>query len=156
MQALRRYGFGVVVCGAIGLPVQAAAQDEPAAVLSAVQTFFDGMRDKDTVKVLSTVDPVARLIAVTPAGEIQAIPMAQFLRAVSGPRALDERIYDPEIRVDRNLATVWAWYDITVDGQFSHCGVDAFQLTKGANGWRITQIADSRQREGCTTARAKP
>ncbi|MBI5914693.1 MAG: nuclear transport factor 2 family protein [Bacteroidetes bacterium] len=33
----------------------------------------------------------------------------------------------------------------------SHCGVDAFQLFKGENGWKITQISDTRRRENCQT-----
>jgi hypothetical protein len=32
---------------------------------------------------------------------------------------------------------------------FSHCGVNAFQLFKGADGWKIFHIADTRRREGC-------
>ena len=33
--------------------------------------------------------------------------------------------------------------------QFSHCGVDAFQLAKYQEGWKVVTLADTRQREGC-------
>jgi hypothetical protein len=35
------------------------------------------------------------------------------------------------------IATVWAPYDFWIDGKFSHCGVDAFDLIKTDKGWRI-------------------
>lgn len=35
-------------------------------------------------------------------------------------------------------------------GDFSHCGIDAFQLFKDDKGeWKITQIVDTRRKEGC-------
>jgi hypothetical protein len=36
-----------------------------------------------------------------------------------------------------------------VDGEFSHCGVDAFILVLTEDGWRILSIADTRTTEGC-------
>jgi hypothetical protein len=35
------------------------------------------------------------------------------------------------------IATVWAPYDFWIDGKFSHCGVDAFDLIKTDKGSRI-------------------
>jgi len=32
---------------------------------------------------------------------------------------------------------VWAPYDFWRDGKFSHCGVDAFDLIKTDEGWKI-------------------
>jgi len=48
-----------------------------------------------------------------------------------------ERIWNPEVRVHGSIATVWAPYDFWVDGKFSHCGVDAFDLIKTPDGWKI-------------------
>ena len=47
------------------------------------------------------------------------------------------------------LATVWADYDFHFGKTFSHCGVDAVQLLKTAEGWKIVSIADTFVREGC-------
>ena len=60
-----------------------------------------------------------------------------------------ERIFDPEVRIDGTLASVWAPYDFHLNKQFSHCGVDAFHLLKLQDGWRIVALSDSFQREGC-------
>jgi hypothetical protein len=49
-----------------------------------------------------------------------------------------ERIWNPEVRVHGLIATVWAPYDFWTDGKFSHCGIDAFDLIKTADGWKIS------------------
>ena len=35
------------------------------------------------------------------------------------------------------IATVWTPYDFWIDGKFSHCGIDAFDLVKTDEGWKI-------------------
>jgi len=52
-----------------------------------------------------------------------------------------ERGFDPDVRVQGQLATVWLPYDFYVDGEWSHCGVDAFVLLRRPEGWRIASIA---------------
>ena len=56
-----------------------------------------------------------------------------------GPAML-ERMWEPEIRIDGPLASVWTRYDFYVDGEFSHCGTDAFHIVNTADGWKITAI----------------
>src|SRR5256885_3716182 len=40
-----------------------------------------------------------------------------------------ERMWNPEVRIDGGIATLWTPYDFHVGPRFSHCGYDAFQLT---------------------------
>ena len=80
----------------------------------------------------------------------QTVPVDRWLEGVrSSTRELDERIHDVRTEQDQGLASVWARYDLFVDGTLSHCGVDAFHLVRTAEGWRILQIADTRTTEGC-------
>ena len=51
----------------------------------------------------------------------------------------------------KRATDVWAKYAFYAGEQLSHCGVDAFQLVKGAEGGKIFHIADTRRREGCET-----
>ncbi len=76
-----------------------------------------------------------------------------FVAAVGTPHdeVWDERIWNVQVRVDGNLATAWMDYAFYLGERFSHCGVNAFQLFRGPEGWRIIQIADTRRREGCQT-----
>lgn len=54
-----------------------------------------------------------------------------------------ERGFDAEIRIAGTLASVWLPYDLYVDGEWSHCGVDAFTLVKSGESWRIASLAYS-------------
>ena len=78
-----------------------------------------------------------------------------LLRLVGTPHTevYDERISDVQIRVDGNFATAWMNYTFYVvsngTDQLSHCGVNAFHFFRGTDGWKITQITDTRRREGC-------
>lgn len=138
----------------------AAAQSPETAVLEVVNRLFDGMRGADTTMMRSTFHPDVRLITTaTRDGEPVAsiVPVSDWLAGVAGAeQVLDEQLYDPEVRVSGNLATVWTYYTLHMGDRFSHCGFDAFQLVQSADGWRITQVTDTRQREGCEHTERSP
>ena len=81
---------------------------------------------------------------------VETTSIDDFVKAIGGAKvSLNERIWDSEVRVDGDLATVWTKYDFLRAGAFSHCGVDAFQLARTPEGWKIIQIADTHRQEGC-------
>lgn len=138
----------------LGAALPAAAQGPDPEILRTVERFFDAMRARDTTALRALVDSSARLVSTGATREGQprmgATPIGAFLQAVAGaPDTLDERIYEPEVRQDGNLGTVWARYALFVGGRFSHCGYDAFWLFRSEQGWRVVAIADTRRREGC-------
>jgi hypothetical protein len=47
------------------------------------------------------------------------------------------------MQLDRDLATVWAEYQLRIGGKVSHCGYDAFRLNRTTTGWKILNIADT-------------
>lgn len=141
------------------IPGLARAQtDEEAAARAVVDRLFDAMRAGDSAAFRATLHPQARLVSATvsegqPVLEIEE-SLEGFVTAVGTPHeeTWDERIWDVEVRVDGPLAVVWADYAFYIGDRLSHCGVDAFQLFKGSDGWRIFEIADTRRREGCEEA----
>jgi hypothetical protein len=146
-----------VSIAAVALSASVAhAQDvERAAVLATVQKVFDAMRTRDTAIFSQVFDSSARLVGVSTRGTpaITLTTPARFAAAIAGAKAGDvwnERIFDPEVRIDADLAQVWAYYTFHLNKQFSHCGVDAFMLRKVGGAWKITQLADSRRTQGCT------
>jgi hypothetical protein len=139
-------------------PLPAAAQEtEEAAVMAVVERMFDAMRAGDSAAMRAVLHPTATGASVSVREGVPALTreasLDGFVQAVGTPHEeiWDERIWDAEVRVDGNLATAWMKYAFYLGEQFSHCGVDAFQLFKDDSGWKVFHIADTRQREGCET-----
>ncbi len=137
---------------------QTTVLDDEAAVLQVVHDLFDGMREKDEAKLRSVWHPEARLQGAgqdrdgNPA--LSTTPVDGFLSSVLGSQALlDEVTFDEVVRIDGNLATVWAPYNLFVAGDFVHCGVDALQMVRTTGGWKIFQLTDTRTRDGCDPER---
>lgn len=139
----------------LGVASSIQAQDaEKDAVLAVVQKLFTGMRTRDTAAITQAFDSTARMVGVSRDGNaLSFTPPARFAAAVAGAKAGDvwnERIFDPQVHIDGTLAQVWTYYTFHLNGKFSHCGFDAFMLRKVGGAWRITQLADTQKREGCT------
>lgn len=119
-------------------------------VRNVIQRLFDGMRRGDSTLVRSTFHPTVRLQSAT-IRDGQTILSTEsidaFVTAVGTPhpRVWDERVSELEIRIDDPLATAWMNYRFFLGDQFSHCGVNALQLLRGASGWQIIQIVDTRR-----------
>ena len=132
----------------------AAAQDDRAQVLAVVQRMFDGMRTKDTAMFRSAWVPGGKVYGLRVRQDgtsfIQQTAEQDFAAFIArDTRSFLERTFDHDVRIEREMATVWTPYDFWANGQFSHCGVDAIQLLRTADGWKITSITDTFQREGC-------
>ena len=124
----------------------ADAQSDEQAVLAVVKRLFDGMRTRDTGLMRAQMDPTARLIGIDSTGA-HALEPGRWIGAVgrmTGEGA-DERTFDPEVRVDGNIATVWTYYELWRGSTLSHCGIDAFFLVKTLGGWKVSQVADTRR-----------
>jgi Putative lumazine-binding len=118
---------------------------ERQAVLATIHRLFDGMRNGDSAAVRAAFHPSAYLATAlqSPTGPVLRVDTLEaFVRAVGSP-------HDEEVRIDGPLATVWTEYSFFAGARFSHCGVDAFQLARTGEGWRIIALTDTRRREGC-------
>jgi hypothetical protein len=136
-----------------GARAQSASDDERA-VLRVVERLFEAMRTRDTTELRAVFDTSARLVSSGVRDGVpiaRSVPAERFIQAVAAAQGDEwiERFYDPEVRIDGNLATVWTYYTFHLGSRFSHCGHDAFQLSRTAEGWKIMSLADSRRTEGC-------
>ncbi len=53
---------------------------------------------------------------------------------------LVERGWDPTVLISGTIGIVWYPYDIYVDGAWSHCGIDIFNMIRTDEGWRIAVV----------------
>jgi hypothetical protein len=60
-----------------------------------------------------------------------------------------EKLLSYDIKVDGNLASVWTPYEFYLNGNFSHCGANSFQLFHNNGKWEIIFLVDMRRRESC-------
>lgn len=150
----------VVAMALLGGPAAAEAQTgaDEAAVLQVVQDLFDGMREKDGEKLRGVWHPDARLQTAGAnadgVAQLGSTPIDGFVQGVlDAPASLDEITFDEVVQINGHLATVWAPYNLYVNDAFQHCGVDAIQMLRTAEGWKIFQLTDTRTREGCNPER---
>ena len=149
--------IGIVLGLATTAASPVAAQSDKEAVLQVVKRLFDGMRTRDTALMRAQFDPSARMLGVDAKGstpKVQVMDPNGWIGAVgkgTGP-AWDERIFDPVVEVDDNLAHVWTYYEFWLGEKLSHCGYDSFTLTKLGSQWKVTQVADTR-RASCSPRR---
>ena len=134
--------------------------DDEAEVMKVVIRLFDGMRAGDSSMVRSVFHSQYEMYTSFTDKEGQPALRKdnpeKFIAAVGTPHdeIWDEPIWDSEVRIDGNLAQVWTKYAFYAGKRFSHCGVDAFHLTRTAAGWKIFHLTDTRQREGCEVPEA--
>jgi len=128
-------------------PVTSAATD----AYAVVTRLFDAMRARDTTTMRALFVPNATMQTLRDTSvTMDRIDgwLAGVARAPQGLR-LDERVANPVIHVDANLASIWVDYWFFAGDRFSHCGVDALWLTRQAGAWRIFSIVDTRRTAGC-------
>lgn len=142
--------LGVLLVG----PGVAQGQDTAKAeVVSVVDRFFEALASADTVLARSTllIDGQLASIRETPDGaRVGMTTHRDFLTGIGpGEQTLLERIWDPTVMVEGRVAMLWAPYDFYIDGAFSHCGIDVFNLLATDDGWRIAGITYTVERENC-------
>lgn len=130
-----------------------SAQSAEETVRATIEALFYGMRAGDSTQVRAVFHENARLhtaLGPSETGAVRSTPVDSFVAAVGRPhdQTWDERIWDVEVRVDGPLASAWVPYVFYLGDERSHCGVNAVQLVKTGDGWRIIQLTDTR-RETC-------
>jgi hypothetical protein len=131
------------------------AQNDEAAVKQTINNLFQGMKNSDTALIRSafSTSAVLQTINKNREGKISVTPelLDSFLVSIAKPHneVYDERISFETIKIDAELAIVWAPYQFYLGDQFSHCGTDSFQLVKIDGQWKIQYLIDTRRRLGC-------
>ena len=141
-------------CAPIPAPASGPiASTSDAEVRAVTQRLFEGMRTADSGMVRSTFATGVRFASIdasiTPSTIKFETPDAWLAAIAASGKRWDERLHDVQVRVDADMAQVWAPYVFYVDDKLRHCGVDAIELLRIAGGWKITQLSDTRRRDGC-------
>ena len=139
----------------------ASGDVDRAAVLAAVETFFTSMTERDVAAARSVLEPQGRFFSVRIGADgdrsVRSFTNQEYLDGLAdGTVVQRERMWDVQVRVHGDIATVWGPYDFHRDGIFSHCGVDAFDLIRTTQGWRLTGGVYTVEPEGCAPSPLGP
>ena len=147
-----RYLLFVALLAMTGVVRAQSAQDS---VKAAVNLLFTAMKSADSAQLVAAFDDSAVLqtIVVDSAGKATArsYPVTEFASAIGRlPKgAADEQVHIETLKVNGPLAQVWAPYHFYYNGTLLHCGVDAFQLIRIQDLWKILYIMDTRENGRC-------
>lgn len=125
-------------------------------VKKTVERFFEGFHARDSVMMESVFhrNPVIQTIGRTKEGEIKLVneELEKVLDGiVSIPLETEflEVLHEIQVKIDGPMANAWAPYSFFLNGDFSHCGVNNFQMIKTEGEWKVIYLIDTRRREGC-------
>lgn len=148
----RRFGIAAVaLLMVLAHPRQVGAQDDETQVLATVQRFFDSMTARDTAAARQILVMDATYYSIrrgSDGASMRGSRNSEYVkRLATGDDELLERMYDPQVMVHDDIAVVWTKYDFQINGEFSHCGVDAFSLIRTEGRWKIAGIIYTVERE---------
>jgi Putative lumazine-binding len=121
-----------------------AQTPEQQAVLAPVMALFDGMAKGDAEAIRKPLLTGGTMVLMRD-GKPTQMTFEDFADRVGRPGTthIEERIHDPLVRIDNDLAVVWAPFEFVVDGKVDHCGTDLFNLIRTEGKWLIASVADT-------------
>lgn len=142
--------FGIIAS------VPGQAQSDQDNVREVINRLFNSMEKGDSAILHSTFAQQVTLATIShdknndPVIEYES-SVADFLKAIGTPHSeiYYEETWNLKIQIDGDFAQAWCDYAFYLGNKFSHCGVDAFHLFKGKDGWKIFHLADTRRKDNC-------
>jgi hypothetical protein len=145
--------LALLLAGSAPAAAQPAGEADAAAVLAPVDALFAAFETGDAAAMLRQVYPDGRVTASGLRGDgasnLRQLSWTQFAERVRPDRAFQERISDPAVRIDGDIAMVWATFVVRVAGRVSNCGVDHFDLVRENGAWKVMNLTFSSRTTGC-------
>ncbi len=138
---------GATIAGLLTSSLHAATSEEQA-VLAPVKAMFDGMAKRDATAIKEPLLPGGTMVLMRDGKPVQ-MTLEAFADRVGKPGTtqIEERIHDPLVRIDNDLAVVWAPFEFLIDGKVDHCGTDLFNLVRKDGKWLIASVADTGRKD---------
>lgn len=131
-------------------------------VKKVIETFFEGLHKGDSTILKSTLhkDVKIQTTSTNKLGEsmLTTDSKEKLLSSVANKKPENiylEKLLSFDIKIDGNLASVWTPYEFYLNGNFSHCGANSFQLFHNNGKWEIIFLVDMRRRDNCKALKEK-
>jgi hypothetical protein len=130
------------------------AQSAEDSVKAVINNMFTAMKNGDSASLMKCFQDAAILQTIAEKdGKISVVTeqLKEFAAFVATQKKgdADERITFDIVRTDGPLAIAWTPYQFYYKGQFSHCGVDSYQLVRINGAWKIQYLIDTRRKDNC-------
>lgn len=135
--------------------------DEREALLALMEQAFAAVasRDPDDMRAIQLAEGTSLSFRPHPNGSPGELEMRiasnEALLASDiddGHRFTEHWTADPVVLIRGPIAVVWGEYEFSIDGKFSHCGVDSADLVKVDGKWKIANWMWTVEKDGCPTA----
>lgn len=121
-----------------------------------VENFFVAFHAQDTsaLKIFAIEGVKLESVSMDAEGntKLTSEEYSNFIKSIASIPAeasFEEKLHEFRIEENGPLATVTTPYSFYYDGNFSHCGVNSFQLVKFNGEWKIVYLIDTRGKENC-------
>ena len=119
-----------------------ADEAEKAAMLAVADAAFERITADDAIGLTDLMIPEAMIyIGIVEDGKYSVRTRTY---SESRERAIDvdlhERGWNPTVLHSGTIGVVWYPYDIYVDSEWSHCGIDIFNMIRTEDGWKIAVL----------------
>jgi hypothetical protein len=155
-RSVNGHKFFILLMVVAALGIQSAwssPQSEEQSVIAVVEQFFKALETRDADLVRNILLPKGVVFSVREEGGKKSIRATTHQHIIgsfgASTEKMLERMWDPKVLIHKEIAVLWTKYDFHIDGKFSHCGVDAFNLIKTPDGWKISGIIYTVEKEGC-------
>ena len=158
---MRNMILALMLFAAAPAAAQPADEADSRAVLATVDQLFGALASKDRADLLGAVVPEGRATSAgtneTGRPEVVSVDWTTFAdRLARMTDNLRERLIDPHVHVEGDIAMIWSRYEFERNGAFSHCGIDHFDLVRIDGRWRVLNLTWTQQYEGCPGRSGSP
>ncbi len=123
------------------------------ATLAPINAIFAAIAAGDAAAMLTHVYPDGRVTATgmraPGVGGIRSESWTAFARRVTPEAAFEERISDPAVEIDGDVAMVWARFVVRRRGKINNCGFDHFDLIRTDGAWKVMNLSFSSRLTDC-------
>lgn len=122
-------------------------------ILATIDAVFATLESGDGPALLGLVYPDGRVTArgtlANGFSGLRSSSFAEYAARMKPGAGFTERITNPDIEQDGDVAMVWAPFTIVVAGKVIACGYDHFDLVRESGRWKVMNITFSSRVTGC-------
>jgi len=130
------------VCMITPFAIPAYADQDEDDVLAVADLALERITDEDFIGLTDLMVDTATIHTGTHSDGEYRVQTRSYKeqREATTDADLVERGFEPTVMVSGPIAMVWYPYDLYSNGEWSHCGIDIFNLVRTNDGWRIAAM----------------